>query len=70
MVAAGVGGIGVVSIPRRAGVVRSMRAPTGAARSGAREQPSLSMPEPIAQRGADEEVYKTRNAKIAVSPLA
>lgn len=70
MVAAGVDGMGVVSIPRRAGVVRSMRAPTGAARSGAREQPSLSMPEPIAQRGADEEVYKTRNAKIAVSPLA
>jgi hypothetical protein len=33
MVAAGVDGMGVVSIPRRAGVVRSMRAPTGAARS-------------------------------------
>ena len=70
MVAAGVDGMGVVSIPRRAGVVRSMRAPTGAARRAAREL--LSRPSmPIAAGGgADEEVYKTRNQVRLAGPLA
>ena len=59
MVAAGVDGMGVVSIPRRAGVVRSMRAPTGAARSAARElerRPSIppqSLQEPLLEEEAD-----------------